>query len=379
MQRSEDKYFDEREKSVNVHLLMEQEWKSYRLSVLGKIESGRDIYASERIDGDIPYITSGSQNNGIGYFVSNKNDTLDKDYIAFNRNGSVGLAFYHPYWSVMGNDCRKIHLYTPDKNINIGLFISASISMQRKSFSYSRKLGTARASNLQIMLPVADSSKPDYGYMEEYTRQRRAAMLKKYRTYAENRIAQIGKIVDIPKLNEKIWDRFKVFGDNGFPNIATTSSSIDSIRIIDGDDKTLPYVTRSDSNNGIARFVSKKNMLSGHDDAGCITVGLDTQTAFWQPYEFVTGQNIQVITGDILNKYIASFLIPLLSSQMRAKFNWGGNGATLKRMKALEMMLPVNGAGKPDFAYMEQYAKNMMARKYTQYLSFLDRMSKGAL
>lgn len=52
----------------------------------------------ERVEGDIPYITSGSQNNGIGYFVSNKNDTFDKDYIAFNRNGAVGLAFYHPYW-----------------------------------------------------------------------------------------------------------------------------------------------------------------------------------------------------------------------------------------------------------------------------------------
>jgi len=64
---------------------------------------------------------------------------------------------------------------------------------------------------------------------------------------------------------------------------------------------------------------------------------------------------------------------------MRAKFNWGGNGATLKHMKAIETMLPVDGAGKPDFAYMEQHAKNMMARKYTQYLSFLDRMSKGSL
>lgn len=61
----------------------------------------------ERVEGNTPYITSGSQNNGIGYFVSNKNDTLDKGYIAFNRNGAVGLAFYHPYWSVMGNDCRK--------------------------------------------------------------------------------------------------------------------------------------------------------------------------------------------------------------------------------------------------------------------------------
>lgn len=147
--------------------LESREWKPCRLSKLGKVESGRDIYAVERVKGDIPYITSGSQNNGIGYFVSNKNDTLDKDYIAFNRNGAVGLAFYHPYWSVMGNDCRKIHISKADENMYVGLFIATAISMQSKSFSYSRKLGTARANKLQIVLPTDDNNEPDYEFMEE--------------------------------------------------------------------------------------------------------------------------------------------------------------------------------------------------------------------
>ena len=44
--------------------------------------------------------------NGCLISISNSR-TYDKGYIAFNRNGAVGLAFYHPYWSVMGNDCRK--------------------------------------------------------------------------------------------------------------------------------------------------------------------------------------------------------------------------------------------------------------------------------
>lgn len=160
--------------------LESREWKPCRLSKLGKVESGRDIYAMKRVEGDIPYITSGSQNNGIGYFVSNKNDTFDKDYIAFNRNGAVGLAFYHPYWSVMGNDCRKIHISKADENMYVGLFIATAISMQSKSFSYSRKLGTARANKLQIMLPVDDNNEPDYEFMEECGRK---IMAKKYIQY----------------------------------------------------------------------------------------------------------------------------------------------------------------------------------------------------
>ena len=153
--------------------------------------------------------------------------------------------------------------------------------------------------------------------------------------------------------------------------ISTTSSGIDGIRVIDRGGKVVPYITRTDSNNGVARFISRENLSLGSDSGGCITVGLDTQTAFWQPHEFVTGQNIQVITGGKINIYVAQFLVLLFRLQMKAKFNWGGNGATLGRMKKLELMLPVNEAGEPDFDYMEQYARNMMHRKYEQYLSYL--------
>ena len=189
------------------------------------------------------------------------------------------------------------------------------------------------------------------------------------------RLSELGEYVEIPALSEKKWLKFPAFGVNGLFKIATTNSSIDGIRIIDGEDKTVPYVTRTDTNNGIARFVSSDNLSFGSDCAGCITVGLDTQTAFWQPYKFVTGQNIQIITGSNLNFYLAQFLIPLFKSQMRAKFNWGGNGATLGRMKKLELMLPVDDSGNPDYEYMEQYVKNMLLRKYHAYLDFIERES----
>ena len=39
---------------------------------------------------------------------------------------------------------------------------------------------------------------------------------------------------DIPALDEKEWAKFRAFGDEGLFDIATTGSSIDGIRIIDG-------------------------------------------------------------------------------------------------------------------------------------------------
>jgi len=312
-------------------------------------------------------------NNGIKGFIDNPAKIIKGgNVISLNNDGDggAGLAYYQPVDFALDTHVTALH---PKNTVpaDVLIYMTASISKQHSVFGHGRSISLPRAHRIQDMLPVTDSGEPDYEYMAAYTRQKREAMLSKYRAYVQERIAELGESVDIPTLDEKVWCKFKVFGDDGFLKIATTSSSIDGIRLIDGDNKNLPYVTRSDSNNGIAHYVSMKNMSYGYDEAGCITVGLDTQTAFWQPYRFVTGQNIQIITSDVLNEYIAQFIIPLLRNQMRAKFNWGGNGATLKRMKTLELMLPANDMGEPDYDYMEQYTKNMMLRKYRQYLSFL--------
>ena len=172
-------------------------------------------------------------------------------------------------------------------------------------------------------------------------------------------------------LDEKTWKQLSAFGDGAPLYIETTNSSIDGIRLIDDGEKSVPYITRSDANNGLARFVSAKNYEFGSNDGGCITVGLDTQTAFYQPHKFVTGQNVQVITGENISEDVAQFLVPILRQQMTAKFNWGGNGATLGRMKRLSVMLPVTDSGEPDYAYMAEYARqkgNAMLAKYRAYV-----------
>ena len=165
-----------------------KEWKAYRLSQIGAIQSGRDIYACDRMDGPVPYITSGSQHNGIGYFVGNENETLDSGYIALNRNGAVGKAFYHPYRSLMGNDCRKLHAKAADGNDHIGNFLAFCISRQRGCFSYSRKLGTERAKALSIMLPSSENGDPDYAYMESCGREMTLSIIKRLATYLDSQV-----------------------------------------------------------------------------------------------------------------------------------------------------------------------------------------------
>ena len=59
------------------------------------------------------------------------------------------------------------------------------------------------------------------------------------------------------------------------------------------------------------------------------------------------------------------FVIPLLKRQMQ-KFNWGGNGATLSRLRRQKIMLPELD-GQPDFNYMEKYMRKHEALLLNRY------------
>lgn len=172
------------------------------------------------------------------------------------------------------------------------------------------------------------------------------------------------------KLSDRNWRLFNAFGKKGLFKIHTTNSGIDKNKLLDDKDKTIPYITRSGDSNGVTDFISRSNLNNGYDPANVITIGLDTQTAFYQPYKFVTGQNIHIITGEQLNPLIIHFLLPLLRQQMVAKFNWGGNGATLSRMNRLRLMLPVDDAGHPDYEFMEQYERELIRRKKAKYQNY---------
>ena len=143
-------------------------YKDFFIQEIADILSGHDIYERERIDGQIPYITATANNNGIGYFVANINETLEENCLSVNRNGSVGYCHYHPYKALYGNDTRKLRPHVPNKYIS--LYISEAISSQRCKYGYGYKMGTGRLKRQKIMLPVTSDGNPDWAYMEAYMR-----------------------------------------------------------------------------------------------------------------------------------------------------------------------------------------------------------------
>lgn len=168
------------------------------------------------------------------------------------------------------------------------------------------------------------------------------------------------------KLNWQPFELGEVF------NIRASNSGIDKNKLkeLEGD---VPYITRTELNNGVGDYVGEEQKtVYKKDDGNVITIGLDTQTVHYQPTSFYTGQNIQILEHKHLNEQVAHFIIPLLKVLM-GKFSWGSTGATLTRLKRSKIVMPVKDDGTPDWAYMEQQSKMKQIHSRRKIIDFLNK------
>lgn len=121
-------------------------------------------------------------------------------------------------------------------------------------------------------------------------------------------------------------------------------------------------MTRTNNNNGVSSKVYKQKEIEPIN-GDCLTIGLDTQTVFYQQKPFYTGQNIHILRIENANKYIYMFIATIIRKKIKI-FSWGSNGATLGRLLKMAIKLPVNIDNKPDLEYMENYIKSLPYSKY---------------
>ncbi len=161
-------------------------WGEFFISDVAEIIAGRGIFDEERQLGNTPYITASAFNNGVTYFLSNTNDTLEANCISVNSNGSVGYAFWHPYEALYSGDCRKLRPHR--RNEHAALFIATSITQQREKYNYGYKMGTSRLMRQKIHLPTDDNGQPDYAFMEKFMRYHERILVRTYAEYIQAKL-----------------------------------------------------------------------------------------------------------------------------------------------------------------------------------------------
>lgn len=120
---------------------------------------------------DRPFIGALDNNNGVARFVSDTNESLDKNVLGVNYNGNgMVIGFYHPYECIFSDDVKRFHLKHHEDNEFVLLFMKVAILQQKSKFGYLYKFNSERMANTGVMLPVDESGNPDYTFMEQYVK-----------------------------------------------------------------------------------------------------------------------------------------------------------------------------------------------------------------
>lgn len=123
-----------------------------------------------------------------------------------------------------------------------------------------------------------------------------------------------------------------------FQSMKAAGRWLDLNKATRGSDARVPYVARSGGKNGIKAFLPRQN-IDPPNAGKAITIGVSTSTVFYQPVPFYTSKEIQVLRHPRLDSRTGPILVLLLRQQVD-KFQWG-NGASLDRLRATRIMVPV--------------------------------------
>lgn len=135
--------------------------------------------------------------------------------------------------------------------------------------------------------------------------------------------------------------------------------------ILDG---STPRVTCSATNNGLDGFYRNRPT-----EAGNVLTVESAAIGFvaYQACDFVATDHVEKLSlkHHLLSQSIGIFMKSVIDKAVGGKYNYGYKFSQ-DRIKSQMIMLPVTDAGDPDYDFMEQYIKELMLKKYLQYLNF---------
>lgn len=346
--------------------LKEKTWAAISLNSIFTFERGKEKNMASLIEGDIPLVSARKINNGIKGFVGNPAKVIKGgEIISLNNDGDggAGLAFYQPFNFALDTHVTALH---PKYKISPEalIYMTVSISKQHSVFGHGRSISLPRAQRIQDVLPITNTGEPDYEYMEQYVATRKRILLSRYKKFIAKQRSEL-EHKDVPELREKEWKEFSL----------SDIFTVDSGKRLETRNKlpgVRPFIGATDNGNGVTGFVGNNNTSKDYNVLGVNYNGAPC-IAFYHPYECIFTDDVKRLhlRGHSDNKYILLFFVSVFAQQ-RAKFSYGYK-FNEQRMLRQKLMLPVNDSGEPDFEFMEQYAKNMVLRKYDQYISFSGR------
>lgn len=312
---------------------------------------GTRLIEEKQVPGEIAYISSTKMNNGIsGYISPPDNMLIYENKMTLSNSGSVGYLFFHEYPFAASDHVTVIWLkdQTVILNEEIALYLKPILEAMKYKYNFGREISDSRLGKEKILLPVKDDEAPDWDYMTETIKRIR-------KTVKWNAIhTQNTKMA----LSDVLWKEFTM--DSIF--LIKKGKRLTKANIVEG---TTNFIGAISGNNGIRERILEEPLYEGN----CITVNYNGSVgeAYYQENPFWASDDVNVLflKDHVLNKYIALFLITIIR-QNKSHFDFGRKW-NLAKMKKTLIKLPVDDDGDINWAYMENYIKQLPLGRYLSY------------
>ena len=170
------------------------------------------------------------------------------------------------------------------------------------------------------------------------------------------------------KLTDREWKEFRI-SDIFSNSINCKPYHSQFLNDASKKEKGIPYITRTNLNNGLFSVVRKDNTFKvNHKNT--ISFGAENATYFYQPFEYITGNKMYYYKNTSLSSYTLLFLTSCLNKSIYGCGFGYGMGLTGSRSDSRKLMLPVTKEGQPDYLFMEDYIKEIMHKKRQEYIEY---------
>ena len=291
------------------------------------------------------YVGAKKDDNGVMIHCAYDANLVQKgNCIIFicNGQGSVGYANYMDRDFIGTTDI--VAGYNEALNCYNGLFICTILFQERPKYSFGGKWKTHLRDTV-IKLPQNEDGTPNWLFMEQYVKTLKYKPVSTFSKGGKNTF-------DITK-----WKPFKV--KDIFDVKYGINMELNACIIADENDRdAINFVARTEENNGIS---AKVKLVEGKtpQPAGTITCagGGSVLSTFLQPEPFYSGRDLYLLIPKTeMSDYTKLFCITILKAN-KYRYSYGRQANIT--LPHLELMLPVDEDGNPDYLFMESYIKDL--------------------
>lgn len=352
MKSQAEKIVDYYEKKLidEANILLDLEgvkWNLFQIDEIFDVKrvEGKPINNYE--NGNIPYVTTSSENNGITNFVNSiESDISKRSAISVDPVG--GTTFYHEYDFVgRGFSGSSINLLYNDNlnSLNSKFVCSAIEKVSKVKASYGIHFNGNRLRSAKVLLPSDENGNPNWKYMTDFIKKLEHETASKALEYIYIYKLAIYKELEY-SLESREWEVFNL--DQVF-NLIQRGRRLTRRDQIEGN---VPYISSTGLNNGLDNFIGNTDKVRVFNDCLTIANSGSVGATFYQQYEFIGSDHITALKMDKATENIYLFLATKLKNlENKYSFNREINGRRIRREK---ITLPTKD-DMPDYDFMNKY------------------------